>query len=417
MAAVNVSNVEQEHAPRGAVPVPGGRSHEVLADIPTAVEAFARGEILVVVDDEDRENEGDLIMAAQFATAEKLAFFVRYTSGVICAPMPHGHCERLDLPLMVERNTETHRTAFTDSVDAAEGITTGISAADRAHTLRLLVDPETRPADLARPGHIFPLRARRGGVLIRQGHTEAGVDLCRLAGLHEVGVLSEIVNDDGTMARFEQLVAFARGHGLLMITIADLVRHRRRTERLVRAVAQATVPTRWGTFTATSYVAQLDGSEHLALTMGELDDAELAPPLVRVHTECVLGDLFGSQACRCGTHLDAALAAIAAEGRGAVVYLRGPEARAGGLRQGLETLAQHPDLAVRGDGHGPSTGIDDRAEFGVGAQMLVDLGVQRLRLLTDNPTHYGGLEGFGLTIIDRVPLLGGQTSTASRTGR
>ena len=386
-------------------PVTSERSSEVLADIPTAVAAFARGEILVVVDDEDRENEGDLIMAAQFATPEKLAFFVRYTSGVICAPMPAALCTALDLPLMVERNTESHRTAFTDSVDAARGVSTGISAADRAFTLRLLVEAGTQPSDLARPGHIFPLRARGGGVLIRQGHTEAGVDLCRLAGLTEVGVLAEIVNDDGTMARFDQLTAFAATHGLLMITIADLVRHRRRTERLVRRSATASVDTRWGRFEAASYVAALDGSEHLALILGDLHEPGKPPPLVRVHTECTLGDLFGSQACRCGAHLEAALAALASEGRGALVYLRGPEARAGGMRQGLETLNRRPDLAGAGDGHGVASEVDDRAEFGVGAQILVDLGIEKLRLLSDNPTHYGGLEGFGLTIIDRVPLL------------
>ena len=384
----------------------GGRSSDALVDIPTAIEAFARGEILVVVDDEDRENEGDLIMAAEFATPEKIAFFVRYTSGVICAPMTGEICDRLDLPLMVERNTESHHTAFTDTVDAAVGVSTGISAADRAHTLRLLVDPATRPADLARPGHIFPLRARPGGVLIRQGHTEASVDLCRLAGLSEVAVISEITNDDGTMARFDQLVEFSRAHGLMMITIADLIRHRRRTEHLVEAVASTTVATRFGTFRATSYVTAHAPGEHLAMVMGDLA-ADGPPPLVRMHTECVLGDLFGAKSCRCGEHLDAALAAVAAEGRGVVVYLRGPEARGGGLTRALETLVEFPDLAAAGDGHGPRAGMSagDRSEYGVGAQILVDLGVRDLRLLTDNPSQYGGLDGFELTITDRVPLL------------
>ncbi len=390
---------------------------EGLADIPTALAAFARGEILVVVDDEDRENEGDLIMAAEFATAEKLAFFIRYTSGVICAPLPPEICERLDLPLMVERNTESHHTAFTDTVDAAVGVSTGISAADRAVTLRLLCDPKARPTDLARPGHIFPLRAKPGGVLIRQGHTEAGVDLCRLAGLTEVGVLSEIVNDDGTMARFEELMAFSQRHGLLMITIADLIRHRRRTERLVEPVASAVIPTRWGSFTATSYTVTHHGGDHLALTLGELDSAEGPPPLVRVHTECVLGDLFGAQSCRCGANLDAALQAIAAEGRGVVVYLRGPEARAGGLSPALEILNAHPALAAVGNGHGPGSGLPaaNRAGYGVGAQILGGLGIRQLRLLTDNPAQYGGLEGFDLVITDRVPLLGPNDSTVQGT--
>jgi 3,4-dihydroxy 2-butanone 4-phosphate synthase / GTP cyclohydrolase II len=403
--AVDVSNSDPAGTAGDERP---GRPSDVLADIPTAIEAFARGDILVVVDDEDRENEGDLIMAAEFATPEKLAFFIRYTSGVICAPMPPELCERLDLPLMVERNTESHHTAFTDTVDAAVGVSTGISAADRAHTLRLLVDPDTRPADLARPGHIFPLRSRPGGVLIRQGHTEAGVDLCRLAGLAEVGVLSEIVNDDGTMARFDELVDFARTHGLLMITIADLIKYRRRTERLVEASASTQVRTRWGAFTATSFVAAHDGGEHLALTMGDVrDDGSSPPPLVRVHTECLLGDLFGSAACRCGSHLESALTAIAAEGRGAVVYLRGPEARGGGLHGSLAALDEHPALAADGDAHGARAGMSagDRMEYGIGAQILDHLGIRRLRLLSDNPSQYGGLEGFELTITDRVPLL------------
>jgi 3,4-dihydroxy 2-butanone 4-phosphate synthase / GTP cyclohydrolase II len=391
----------------------GHRPDDVLADIPTALAAFARGEILVVVDDEDRENEGDLIMAAEFATAEKLAFFIRYTSGVICAPMPPEICERLDLPLMVERNTESHHTAFTDTVDAAVGVSTGISAADRAVTLRLLCDPDAKPTDLARPGHIFPLRAKPGGVLIRQGHTEAGVDLCRMSGLTEVGVLSEIVNDDGTMARFDELVEFSRRHGLLMITIADLIRHRRRTERLVDPVATAEVPTRWGTFSATSYTVAHDGGDHLALTLGDLGDPDGPPPLVRVHTECVLGDLFGAASCRCGANLDAALAAIAAEGRGVLVYLRGPEARGGGLSPALESLTTNPALAAVGNGHAPGSGLPtaNRAGYGVGAQILVGLGIHRLRLLTDNPSQYGGLEGFDLVITDRVPLLGPNDST------
>jgi 3,4-dihydroxy 2-butanone 4-phosphate synthase / GTP cyclohydrolase II len=371
-------------------------------NIADAATLFARGEILVVVDDEDRENEGDLIMAACHATAEKLAFFVRHTSGVVCAPMPGAWCDRLGLPLMVERNTESHRTAFTDSVDAVDGVTTGISAADRAHTLRLLVDPATTPQQLARPGHIFPLRARDGGVLVRQGHTEAAVDLCRLAGVAPVGIIAEVVNDDGTMARFDQLVTFAKDHGLAVITIADLVRHRSRTEQLVERVGTTTLPTPWGQFDCSAYRNILDGLEHLVISLGDLTTDP--PPLVRVHSECLTGDVFASGRCDCGEQLHASLAAIAAEGRGAVVYLRGHEGRGVGLGHkirayglqdsGLDTVDANTALGLP---------VDSR-EYGIGAQILVDQGVRQMRLLTNNPAKYSGLEGFGLTITGRVPV-------------
>ena len=376
-----------------------------LASIDEAIDAIGRGEIIVVVDDEDRENEGDLIMAAQFATPEKVAFFVRHTSGVICAPMAAGLCDDLDLPLMVERNTESMRTAFTDSVDLIGGTTTGISAADRAATLVALADPATTAHDLARPGHIFPLRARDGGVLKRAGHTEAAVDLCRLAGVAPVGVISEIVNADGTMARVPDLEVFTEEHGLVFVTIADLIRHRRRSEKLVQRVAEAALPTPWGEFRCVAFQSLLDGVEHLAFVYGDPAAASAeGGTLVRVHSECLTGDVFGSLRCDCGEQLHSAMAAIAEAGAGVVVYLRGHEGRGIGIGHkirayslqdtGLDTVDANPALGLP---------VDSR-EYGIGAQILVDLGVSRLRVLTNNPSKYGGLEGFGLEVVERVGL-------------
>ncbi len=373
-----------------------------FSEIEPAVAAIARGELVVVVDDADRENEGDLIMAADKITPETMGFMVRHTSGVICMPLTGERCDELQLPLMVSNNTEQHRTAFTVSVDARVGTTTGISAADRATTVRTLIDDKTRPDDLARPGHIFPLRYRDGGVLKRAGHTEAAVDLARLAGLRPAGVLAEVVNDDGTMARFAELEVFAEEHGLLMISIADLVRSRRRSEKLVRRVSEARIPTKYGDFTAYVFSSLLDDVEHIAFVRGEVagkDDV-----LVRVHSECLTGDVFGSLRCDCGVQLDTALAQVAAEGEGIVVYLRGHEGRGIGLghkmrayrlqEEGRDTVEANEDLGLP---------VDSR-EYGIGAQILVDLGVTTMRLMTNNPAKYGGLEGFGLEIVDRVPL-------------
>ena len=372
-----------------------------FAPVSDAVAAIARGELVVVVDDEDRENEGDLIMAAAHATAEKLAFVIRHTSGLICAPISAERADQLQLPLMVEQNTESMRTAFTVSVDLLAGTTTGISAADRAATLRALADPTTRATHFARPGHIFPLRARAGGVLKRAGHTEAGVDLCRLAGLPAAAVICEVVNDDGTMARLPSLVELAERHGLVLISIADLIRYRHRTEKLVERMGEARIPTQWGDFHCIAYRSVLDGSEHVAMVRGTLRGA--SDVLVRVHSECLTGDLFGSYRCDCGVQLHAALARIAAEDRGVVVYLRGHEGRGIGLghklrayqlqEEGHDTVDANLQLGLP---------IDSR-EYGIGAQILGDLGVTTMRLMTNNPHKYGGLEGFGLEIVERVP--------------
>ena len=374
-----------------------------LATIEEAIEQLKRGGMIVVVDDEDRENEGDLIMAAEDATAESMAFFLEHTSGVICTPLEATRADELDLPLMVIANTEAQRTAFTVTVDYRHGTTTGISAADRAATIRSLIDPATKPTDLNRPGHIFPLRYRPGGVLKRAGHTEATVDLCRLAGKYPSGVLCEIVTKDKSdMARMPELEAFAEEHGLPLVTIADLIRYRRQHEKLVRRMAEATLPTEHGEFQAVVYESVLDGEQHMALVYGDLEAA--TDVLVRVHSECLTGDALGSLRCDCGPQLQAALAKVAAEGAGVVVYLRGHEGRGIGLghkirayalqEQGADTVDANVELGLP---------IDSR-EYGIGAQILVDLGVSTMRLLTNNPAKYGGLEGFGLNIVERVAL-------------
>jgi 3,4-dihydroxy 2-butanone 4-phosphate synthase/GTP cyclohydrolase II len=373
------------------------------AAIEDAVAAIAAGQMVVVVDDEDRENEGDLIVAAEYATPEVMGFFVRHTSGLICASITNARADQLDLPLMVERNTESQRTAFTVTVDFRMGTSTGISASDRSLTARALVDPRTRPEDLARPGHLHVLRAREGGVLKRAGHTEAAVDLARLAGLTPAGVLCEIVTEDGLeMARRDDLEAFARKHGLVIITIADLIRHRRQTERLVRRIADARLPTEFGEFRCVAYQSVIDNENHLAFVMGE--PAGESNVLVRVHSECLTGDVFGSRRCDCGAQLKGALRRIAEEGLGVVVYLRGHEGRGIGIAHklqayelqdgGLDTVDANVELGLP---------VDSR-EYGIGAQILVDLGITTMRLMTNNPAKRGGLEGYGLQIVGRVPI-------------
>jgi 3,4-dihydroxy 2-butanone 4-phosphate synthase/GTP cyclohydrolase II len=375
------------------------------ATIEEAIAAVADGRMVVVVDDEDRENEGDLIVAAEYATPEVMAFFVRHTSGLICAAITSERADDLDLPLMVARNTESQRTAFTVTVDKRVGTTTGISATDRSLTARTLVDPATKPEDLTRPGHLHVLRARDGGVLKRAGHTEAAVDMARMAGLTPAGVLCEVVTDDGLgMARLPDLEKFAARHDLLLVTIADLIRHRRQTERLIRRTAEARLPTEYGVFRCIAYQSLVDHETHLAFVMGE--PAGEDDVLVRVHSECLTGDVFGSRRCDCGTQLHAALRMIADAGLGAVVYLRGHEGRGIGIAHklqayelqdgGLDTVDANVELGLP---------VDSR-EYGIGAQILVDLGITTMRLMTNNPAKRGGLEGFGLQIVERVPIHG-----------
>jgi 3,4-dihydroxy 2-butanone 4-phosphate synthase/GTP cyclohydrolase II len=391
-----------------AQPVPLG-GHRTVRDLPEgfssveeAVAAISRGEIVVVVDDEDRENEGDLIMAAEHVTPEKIAFFLHHTSGFICAPITSARASELDLSPMVEHNTEAQRTAFLVSVDLRQGTTTGISSFDRAATVQALVDPSTRPGDLARPGHILPLEAREGGVLKRAGHTEATVDLARMAGLYPAGILCEIVDDKKMgMARTDELKGFAAEHGLHLISIAQMIRYRRQHEKLVKRVAEARIPTQWGDFTCYVYESMLDGEQHVAMVRGAVQGEEGV--LVRVHSECLTGDVFGSLRCDCGVQLDAAMRMIAEEGLGVLVYLRGHEGRGIGLGhkiraydlqdQGADTVDANVALGLP---------VDSR-EYGIGAQILVDLGITTMRLVTNNPAKYGGLEGFGLDIVERVP--------------
>ncbi len=390
--------VQPTSGTREAVP----ESPIVFGTIEQAVADIAAGRPVVVVDDADRENEGDLIFAAEKATPELLAFMIRYTSGYVCVPLTGEDCDRLELPPMYHTNQDRRGTAYTVTVDAREGVSTGISAADRSHTIRLLADPDTNPTDLARPGHVVPLRAKPGGVLRRPGHTEAAIDLTMMAGLRPVGVLCELVNDDGTMQRLPDLSAFATQHGLTLISIADLVAYRRRTEKQVERVAEARIPTRHGAFRAVGYRSAFDDREHVALVYGDLGAGD--DLLVRVHSECLTGDVFGSLRCDCGPQLDAAMAAVAAEGRGVVLYIRGHEGRGIGLLHklqayqlqdnGRDTVDANLDLGLPADSR----------DYGTGAQILADLGVRTMRLLTNNPAKRAGLEGYGLTVLGRVAL-------------
>jgi 3,4-dihydroxy 2-butanone 4-phosphate synthase/GTP cyclohydrolase II len=373
-----------------------------IAPIDEIIAAVGRGDMVIMVDDEDRENEGDLIVSAESITTEQVGFMLRHTSGIICLPVIGDRLDELDLPMMVARNTDVRRTAFTVSIDVREGTTTGISAADRWRTIRAVVNPATQPEDLARPGHMYPLRYEEGGVLKRAGHTEAAVDLMNLSGRYPAAVLAEVMNDDGTVARLPDLKVFAVEHGLLIGTIADLIAHRRKQEKLVERVVEARIPTRHGTFNAVGFRSLVDDRQHIALVMGEVGDGENI--LTRVHSECLTGDVFGSMRCDCGQQLDAALAQVAVEGRGVVLYIRGHEGRGIGLLhklaayrlqdEGFDTVDANVNLGLP---------VDSR-DYGIGSQILYDLGVRSMRLMTNNPTKRAAIHGYGLSIVDTVPL-------------
>jgi 3,4-dihydroxy 2-butanone 4-phosphate synthase / GTP cyclohydrolase II len=375
-----------------------------FSDIERAIADIAAGKPVVVVDDADRENEGDLIFAAEMATPELVAFMVRYTSGYICVPLTESDCDRLELPPMYHTNQDRRGTAYTVSVDARDGTTTGISAHDRSLTMRKLADPSSLAEEFTRPGHVVPLRAKDGGVLRRPGHTEAAVDLCRMAGLQPAGVLCEIVSEKDVedMARLDELELFAAVHDLALISIADLIAYRRRRERQVERVAEARIPTPHGEFRAVGYRSLVDGIEHIALVRGDLDDGD--DVLVRVHSECLTGDVFGSRRCDCGPQLDAAIATVAAEGRGVVLYVRGHEGRGIGLMHKLQAYQLQDEGQDTVDAN-TSLGLPaDARDYGTGAQILADLGVRSMRLLTNNPSKRAGLEGYDLSIVGRVPL-------------
>jgi len=375
-----------------------------LNTIQEAIEDIASGKIVIVVDNADRENEGDMIAAAELCSTETMNFLVRYARGLVCAPLSPEIADRLELDMMVERGTDLHQTAYTVSVDARSGITTGISAKERANTVRKLADPSAVPGDFVRPGHIFPLRAKAGGVLKRSGHTEAAVDLARLAGLNPAGVICEILNDDGTMARLPELVKFAGEHGFKIVSVADLIRYRLGREKLVEREVTVNLPTEYGDFTVNAYKYEGDNDEtvHLAFVKGDVKSVESV--LVRVHSECLTGDTFGSLRCDCGSQLHNSMRAIEREGTGVLLYLR-QEGRGIGLLAKLKAYKLQQEQGLDTQDANIALGFPpDLRDYGVGAQILVDLGIKRIRLITNNPRKIIGLEGYGLEITERVPL-------------
>jgi len=377
-------------------------TNSLFCDVDTALEEIRAGRMIVVVDDEDRENEGDLTMAAEKVTPESINFMARYGRGLVCLAMTEERLDYLRLGPMSAENTSNFGTAFTESIDAKDGVTTGISVHDRARTIQVAIDPATRPNDLARPGHVFPLRARKGGVLVRAGQTEASVDLARLAGMVPAGVICEIMNEDGTMARVPQLAEFCRQHDLKMLTVAELIRYRMAHERYVRRLAEAIVPTRYGEFRMIAYESEITGDSHIAMVKGDVENIGTEPVLVRMHSHCLVGDVFGASWCDCHNTIDASMRRIAEEGRGALIYLHQTS-----KGYSIEKLADRLTIQYHQEQRLPTLPESQRRtqrEIGIGAQILSDLNLKRIRLLTNHPRKVAGLEGFGIEIVEQVPV-------------